>query len=219
MRRTLLLVALIVAACGGSGAAELPLAEALETSGRNFDNLESVRFSITVDGVPVSFDDEGTLTASSADGQYDAPESFQALVEVSAFGLSAELGAISIGADRWITNPVTTEWELLDIGIGFDPLVLFDPQDGVGATVAGLDATLVAFGSRYEVTGKVGGPTVKVLTAGLLSEGELDITLFIDADSLQITEIGFETEGDEGTSEWTIEFSEFDDPVSIDPPV
>jgi hypothetical protein len=213
------LIAFLVAACGGSSAAELPLAEVLATSGRQFDDLESVRFSIAVEGAPVSFDSDGTLTASSAVGQYDAPESFQALVEVSAFGLSAELGAISIGADRWITDPVTGEWERLDIGIGFDPLVLFDPDQGVGATVAALDATLVEFGSDYEITGTVGGPTVKVLTAGLLDEGELDIVLIVDAESLQITEIGFDTEAADGTSRWTIEFSEFDEPVMIDPPV
>ena len=218
MWRALVIVVLVVAACGGSSAAELPLAEVLATSGEQFDDLESVRFSITVDGEPVSFDDEGTLTASSAVGQYDAPESFQALVEVSAFGLTAELGAISIGADRWITNPVTGDWELLSVGIGFDPLVLFDPAEGVGATVAALDATLVDFGDQYAITGVVGGPTVKVLTAGLLEEGELDIELFIDSDSLQITEIRFETLSDAGVSEWSIGFSEFDEPVTIDPP-
>jgi hypothetical protein len=218
MRRAIIAAAVVLAACGGSSATELPLAEVLATAGSQFDALESVRFSIEVDGVPVYFDDEGTLAATAADGQYSAPGSFQALVDVTAFGLATQLGAISVGEDRWVTNPVSGEWDLLAIGTGFDPLVLFDPVDGVGPTVAGLDATLVSFDSRYHISGSVGGPTVKVLTAGLLEEGELDIDLSIDANSLQIVEIAFDTESDGGLSSWTISFSEFDEPVTIEPP-
>lgn len=218
MLRVPIALALIVAACGGSSAAQLPLDEALATAGRQFDALNSVRFSITVDGVPAYFDDDGTLAATSADGQYSAPGSFQAVVDVTAFGLSTQLGAISVGADRWITNPVSGDWALLPFGTGFDPLVLFDPDEGVGSTVRRLDATLIDFGDRYHIQGEVGGPTVKVLTAGLVAEGELDVDLFIDADSLQIVELAFDVEGTDGVSEWTIEFSEFDKPVTIEPP-
>lgn len=218
MSRVLIAAALVVAACGGSGAAELPLAEVLATAGSQFDALDSVRFSIEVEGVPVYFDDEGTLAATSADGQYSAPGSFQALVDVTAFGLATQLGAISVGEDRWVTNPVTGEWDMLAIGTGFDPLVLFDPDSGVGSTVTNLDATLVSFDMRYHIRGSVGGPTVKVLTAGLVEEGELDVDLFVDADSLQIVELAFDTQSDEGASNWTISFSEFDEPVTIEPP-
>jgi hypothetical protein len=218
MRRALIFAAVVVAACGGSSATELPLAEVLATAGSQFDALEAVRFSIEVDGVPVFFDDEGTLAATAADGQYSAPGSFQALVDVTAFGLATQLGAISVGEDRWVTNPVTGEWDLLAIGTGFDPLVLFDPDNGVGATVSNLDATLISFDKRYHIRGTVGGPTVKVLTAGLLEEGELDVDLYIDGDSLQVVELAFDTESAEGLSNWTISFSEFDEPVTIDPP-
>ncbi|MDH3729976.1 MAG: LppX_LprAFG lipoprotein [Acidimicrobiia bacterium] len=219
MLRAALALGLVAVACGGSTtAAQLPLDEALAKAGSQFDALTSVRFAITVDGVPVYFDDQGTLAATSADGQYSAPGSFQAVVDVTAFGLSTQLGAISVGADRWITNPVTGVWSLLPFGTGFDPLVLFDPDEGVGATVRRLDATLVDFDDRYHIQGGVGGPTVKVLTAGLVADGELDVDLFIDGDSLHIVELSFDVEGTEGVSEWTIEFSEFDEPVTIEPP-
>ncbi len=216
MRRVLL--ALVLAACGGSSVEQLPLEEALERAGAQFDALASVRFDIRVEGVPVYFDDENTLAATSATGQYAAPGSFQAVVDVTAFGLATQIGAVSVGADRWVTNPVTGAWELLPIGIGFDPLVLFDRADGVGATVRELDATLVAFGDRYHARGVVAGPTVKVLTAGLVPDGELDVDLFIDASSLHIVELAFDTPSDEGVSMWTISFSEFDEPVTIERP-
>lgn len=218
MRRLLLAVALTVTACGGSTAQEAPLDEVLATAGSLFDEMESARFSITVDGVPVSFDDEGTLVATSADGQYDAPESFQALVDVKAFGISAQVGAVSIGLDRWVKVP-PGGWTELPADIGFNPLVLFDRGLGVGATVARLDATLIEFDGDYHIQGPVAGPTVEVLTAGLLDGGELDVDLLIAGDSLRIVELAFDTVSDEGVSSWTIEFSEFDEPVTIDSPV
>ena len=219
MRRALVAFAVVAAAaCGGGSAEERPLDEVLERSGTQFESLGSVRFEIGVEGVPVSFDDEGTLTASSAEGQYAAPDSFQALVDVSAFGLTAQLGAISIGPDRWVSDPVTGQFELLPIDIGFDPRLLFDDTTGVGETVRGLDAELIGYDGTYHIRGTVEGPTVKVLTAGLVPEGDLDVDFFIDGDTLNITTLQFNTEDGDGVSAWSITFSEFDEPVTIEPP-
>lgn len=219
MRRALAAAsAVLIAACGQSAAEQIPLEEVLATAGDQFDALDSVRFDITVEGTPVFFDDEGALAASSAEGQYSAPDSFQALVDVTAFGLTTQVGAISIGPDRWVSDPVTGAFQLLPIEVGFDPRLLFDPTEGVGATVRALDATLEEFDGTYRISGVVAGPTVKVLTAGLIAGGELDVTLFIDGDSLQISELQFATTNDRGRSDWSIAFSEFDEPVTIVPP-
>jgi hypothetical protein len=218
VRPYLAAVVLLVASCGGNSATQLPLAEVLERAGDAFDALRSVRFEIVVDETPVFFDDAGTLAATAAEGQYAAPGSFQALVDVTAFGLSTQLGAISIGSDRWVSDPVTGEFELLPIDIGFDPRLLFDDAEGVGETVRALDATMVGFDDRYHIRGTVGGRTVEVLTAGLIGEGDLDVDFFIDGESLQIVELSFDTEGERGVSRWSITFSEFDEPVTIEPP-
>jgi len=218
MLRALVALAVLVAACGGGSAEERPLDEVLQRSGTQFEDLGSVRFEIAVEGAPVSFDDEGTLTASNAEGQYAAPGSFQALVDVSAFGLTAQLGAISIGSERWVSDPVTGRFELLPIDIGFDPRLLFDESTGVGETVRNLDAELVGYDGAYHVRGTVEGPTVKVLTAGLVPGGDLEVDFFIDGETLNITTLQFETESGDGVSVWSIEFSEFDEPVTIEPP-
>ncbi len=202
----------------GDGAAPVPsLEEILTGAGAQFETLESVRFDIDVQGAPVYLDGAQTLEAREAAGQYAAPESFQAVVEATALGLGVELGAVSIGDRQWVTNPVTGGWEELPPGYGFDPLQLFDPVDGIGATLAGLDdATLADSGSRYHVQGTVGASRVRTLTAGLLEQEAVEIDLFIDPDSLHLLEVSFEV-GDP-PSMWTIGFSEFNEPVTIDPP-
>lgn len=184
-------------------------------------DLETVRFEILVEGEPVYIDGAELLAASSAEGQYEAPDAFQAVVAVKTFGLSVELGAVSIGDDQWVTNPVTGGWEQLPPGYGFDPLTLFDPTVGLGATLTGGLADPVFVGETsgveaYTVTGVVAGDRVAALTAGLVEEPEVTIVLTIDAETLEVTETTFDTGG--GASQWTVSFSDFDEPVSIEPP-
>lgn len=223
---SILAAGLFVASCGGDGEtttssaprdASLVLAEA----GPVLQDLETVRFEILVEGEPVYIDGAELLAASAAEGQYEAPESFQAVVDVKTFGLSVELGAVSIGEDQWITNPLTGNWEQLPPGYGFDPLTLFDPEEGLGATLsAGLaDAAFVDELSDvddYTVTGVVAGGRVAALTAGLVEEPRVTIVLTIDAETLEVKEGTFDTGG--GASQWTVRFSEFNEPVSIEPP-
>ena len=81
-----------------------------------------------------------------------------------------------------------------------------------------MDAELIGYDGTYLVRGTVEGPTVRVLTAGLVPDGDLDVDFFIDGETLDITSLEFETAADGGVSMWSITFSEFDEPVSIDPP-
>lgn len=216
----------LAASCGGDPESTTTTAAAdatavLAGAGPVLQNLETVGFEIIVEGDPVYIDGAELLAASSAEGQYEAPESFQAVVDVKTFGLSVELGAVSIGEDQWITNPVTGEWEQLPPGYGFDPLTLFDPEVGLGATLnQGLaDAAFVEEpegANIYLVTGVVAGDRVAALTAGLVEEPDVVIVLTIDADTLEVQEAAFDTGG--GASQWTVRFSDFNEPVSIEPP-
>lgn len=207
---------LVLAACGGSTAPDRPVSEVLDAAGANFNELASVRFTIDVAGGAVYLDDAETLAATSAEGQYLAPESFQAIVEVTAFDLATQVGAISIGPTRWVTNPVTGEWGELPEGIGFDPLQLFDPTIGVAATLREMvDPEIATDGDDYVVSGTVGGRRVRTLTAGLLEAEGVPIDVLIDGTTLQIEELRFTV----GDGDWTIAFSEYDEPVTIDPPI
>lgn len=216
-RALLPIIVLLVAACSGSGTEleERPVGDILAEAGDQFDALDSVRFTIDVAGEPVYLDADETLAATRADGQYAAPDAFQAVVDVTAFDLSTEVGAISIGETRWVTNPVTGTWSELAAGAGFDPRELFDNEVGVAATLRGMpDAELAGRSGDYTVTGTVGGGRVRTLTAGLLDAEAVALEVTIDGGSMQITTLRFPIEG----SEWTITFSEFDEPVTIEPP-
>lgn len=217
---------LAIGACGGNGSTPTSAApetaqELLAKAGPVLQALDSVRFEIDVEGDPVYIDGAELLAASRAEGQYQAPASFQAIVEVVTFGIRAELGAINIGADQWITNPITGDWEKLPPDFGFDPLTLFDPDIGLGATLAqGVKGSRFVGPSsgvdKYLVAGTLEGSQVSVITAGLVSEPEVDVVLTIDAETSRVESVAFDTGG--GASQWLVSFSEFDQPVTIDPP-
>ncbi|MDH3470167.1 MAG: LppX_LprAFG lipoprotein [Acidimicrobiia bacterium] len=217
----------VVAACGGSSGGPpttlgpASAVDALAKAGPVLQDLESVRFRIEVDGDPVFIDGAELLAASSAEGQYQAPASFQAVVQVKVFGITAEVGAINIGEDQWITNPITSEWERLPPDFGFDPLTLFDPDIGLGAMLAGgVEGAEFSGPSEgvdsYAITGTLQGSQVEVITAGLVAEPEVEILVAIDATTSHVEQVTFDTGG--GTSQWTVSFSDFDEPVTIEPP-
>jgi len=227
MARIIFLASLVViSACSGSSGgsttvAPASAAEVLAKAGPVLQDLESVRFRIEVEGDPVYIDGAELLAASSAEGQYRKPASFQAVVQVKVFGITAEVGAINIGEDQWITNPITSEWERLPPDFGFDPLTLFDPDIGLGAMLAGgVDGAEFTGPSEgvdsYAITGTLQGSQVEVITAGLVAEPEVEILVVIDAETSHVEEVTFDTGG--GTSQWTVSFSEFDEPVTIVPP-
>lgn len=218
---------LVIAACGGSSngaattAGPASAAEVLAKAGPVLQDLESVRFLIEVDGDPVYIDGSELLAASSAEGQYQAPASFQAVVQVKVFGITAEVGAINIDDDQWITNPITSDWERLPPDFGFDPLTLFDPDIGLGAMLAGGVEDPQFTGASegvdtYSITGTLQGSQVEVITAGLVAEPQVEILAAIDASTFHVESVTFDTGG--GASQWTVSFSDFDEPVTIEPP-
>jgi len=215
----------LIAACGGSSSATTTgpatAGDVLAEAGPVLQALDSVRFLIEVDGEPVFIDGGALLAASSAEGQYASPDEFQAVVEVEVFGITAEVGAINIGEEQWITNPITSEWEQLPADFGFDPLTLFDPEIGLGAMLGG-GVELAEFSGpsvdvdQYTISGKLQGAQVEVITAGLVAEPEVEILVVIDAATSHVEQVTFDTGG--GASQWTVSFTDFNEPVTIEPP-
>lgn len=223
-RSSLLILFVALAACGGSDAdlsSAPPAAELLADAGEAMRNVETVRFDITVDGAPVGLDGSNLLTGRSAVGDYRAPGSFRAIVQGAAAGIPIEIGAIAIEQDKWITNPLTGEWESLGVDSSFDPLRLFAREGGIGDLLAtGLEGGEVvdADGSRYAVAGTVNGADVQVITAGLIEEDRVDLVAWIDDETRLVSELIFSTGQGEEESRWTVLLSGYGDEVVVEPP-
>ncbi|MDH3398534.1 MAG: LppX_LprAFG lipoprotein, partial [Acidimicrobiia bacterium] len=129
-------VATVAAACTSTAAtttAPATPAELLEASAATMGSVNTVQFSIERGGEPVYIDTLGFLEFVSATGRYAAPGAAEALVTVSALGLSTTVGAVVIEGDTWLTNPITGTWEPTPPDYTFDPATLFDPEVGFRA--------------------------------------------------------------------------------------
>jgi lipoprotein LprG len=155
-----------------------------------------------------------------AEGQFAAPDSSRSVLHMRAVGLAVELGAISIGDRTWLTNPLSGAWGELAPGVGFNPAVVFDPSQGWAPLLADLGGVTVVGreNGRDHLTGTIPADRVKSLTAGLVGDQAVTLGLWLDPGDGHILRAELATTGDSGVTDWVIELSEFDKPVTIEPP-
>jgi hypothetical protein len=188
-------------------------------------SVESVRFKIERSGAPVYIDPLDTLNFSTAEGQFSAPSSANAVVTLAVGNINAQIGAIAIEGKTWLTNPITGEWEDAPEGYDFDPATLFDPELGwrpllaTGLTdVEWIGEEEHGGGQRYHIRASADEDRVAVILAGLISKQSVDLNMWIDPETGFVTAAELSTVHEGQTSDWLIEFSEFGEPVEISPP-
>ena len=226
--RLALLVALLAAACGSSEPVEtLPpepepvLSAAAEAMGA----IDYVRFNIERSGAPIYIDPLDTLNFATAEGQFAAPSAANAVVTLAVGNVNAQIGAIAIDGTTWLTNPITGEWEDAPEGYEFDPTTLFDPDLGWRPLLATGLSDVEWIGeedrnseSRYHIRAAADQDRVAVILAGLIRKQPVTIDMWIDPETGYVREAELSTVFEGQTSDWTIEFTEFDEPVEISPP-
>jgi hypothetical protein len=220
MRRAavLLALAMLATACGGggSGAAARDPAELVGEAAAAMAGVTSARFEMRRSGEPVTI--QG-MTFDAAVGEYAAPDAARALLDMRAGDLVLQLGTISIGERTWLTNPLTGDWEELDAG--FNPARIFDPELGWQPLLTEDLSDLRSLGRRdglEVVGGTVAAERVAVLTAGLVEGQAVPIEISFDPESLRIRRVEFTTQGESGETTWVIELSDYDEPVTVEPP-
>jgi lipoprotein LprG len=219
-------IALIAASCGGSdGASEVPEPPAVDVVVRRaadaMAELETARFEMERSGAPVRV---SGIVFDSALGVYEGPDAAKAVLGGQAGDLAVELGTISIGPRTWLTNPLTGAWEELEPGTGFNPAVIFDAEVGWRAILLSLIEPTYEGGADHGgeglwlVSGTIPPERIATLTMGLVEPQPVEVDLFVDPGTDLLRRVEFTTEGEDGGSDWVITLSEFDEPVTIDPP-
>ena len=185
----------------------------------------NVRFKIERSGAPVYIDNLDTLNFSDADGQFEAPSSANAVVTLSVGTINAQIGAIAIDGVTWLTNPITGEWENAPTGYDFDPTTLFDPELGWKPLLAEGLSDVEWIGEdtknsepRYHLRAVADEERVALILAGLIRKQTVDLDIWIDPETGYVREAELSTVYEGQTSDWYIEFSEFDEPIEIEPP-
>lgn len=228
LRAFALALSLLAVACSSSEPVETipPEPEAvLDASATAMGEVDSVRFKIERDGAPIYIDPLDTLNFSIAEGQFAAPSSANAIVTLEVGNINAQIGAIAIDGVTWLTNPITGEWEDAPAGYEFDPATLFDPDLGWRPLLATGLSDVVWVGeeerngeARYHIRAAADEDRVALILAGLIQKQSVDLDMWIDPVTGYVREAELSTVFEGQTSDWLIEFSQFDDPVEITPP-
>jgi hypothetical protein len=154
---------------------------------------DTAAFTIEQVGGDVFIDDEGVIRFDRANGRYAAPGSADALVAVTALGVSTQVGAIAIDGQIWITNPLTGRWEDGPEALTFNPAQIFDRTVGLSGLLGDgfLDAELASIDpdadGRHQVSGVVDPQRVSDLTGGLIDDVS-NATVWVDAETGRVAE-------------------------------
>lgn len=230
MRRTIAMLSCAamlggsVAACGGdeSGPTIPPdLDTILSAAAETMGSVETVAFSIERGGAPIYIDPLETLEFVSADGRFAAPSSADAVLVVAVGDLRAQVGAVAIDGETWLTNPITGDWEPAPEGYSFDPAALFDPDLGWRPLLADdlTDARLVGLEERddrslYHVQGLAPEDRISLVTAGLVGQ-DVTLDLWLDPEDGAVVEAEFITVYRGEESNWTLGFADYGADIEI----
>jgi lipoprotein LprG len=229
LRTTLVALVSLLAACGGGNDPETMLPPesevVLEAAASEMGSVDSVRFMIERSGAPVYIDPLDTLNFASAEGQFAAPSSANALVTLAVGSVNAQIGAIAIEGKTWLTNPITGEWEDAPDGYVFDPATLFDPELGWRPLLASGLSDVEWVGEeeidgepRYHIRAQADQDRVAVILAGLIKKQPVELDMWIEPSTGRVREAELSTVNEGQISDWYIEFTEFGVPVEIAPP-
>lgn len=217
------------AACGGDAEPEgdpLPadVSTILDASSTAMAEVTSVRFDLERSGADVYIDQFESLALDTIKGRFSAPSSADAVLSVTVDGsLETELGAVALGGDVWLSNPVTGKFEVLDTGYDIDPATFFDPERGWGPLMGTLTgAVLVGVedrgGKRYHIHAVAPAAQMEIITAGLVRDQDVTIDFWLKRDTALVTAAEFSTVYRDKTTDWVIELSGYGDDFEIKMP-
>ncbi len=187
--------------------------------------VDTVSFAIERTGAPIYIDPLDVIAFVKAEGRFAAPTSADALVSVQASGFNTEIGAIAYEGKTWLSDPVTGKFAPAPGSYAFDPATLFDPTIGWRPLLAnglteiewiGLDDSRGE--DRYRLNGVADPERLEVITAGLVRDQEVVLSLWLDTGSGVVREVEFSTVYEGATSNWLLTFSGYGEPVEVSSP-
>jgi hypothetical protein len=198
--------------------------EIAKMSADKLNTLNSLHFIVDIKAGQVEIN-QG-ITFKKAEGDFSKPDKFRAMLKVSV--AVAQLDAETVGLEGQqylLLKGLSNNWVALPPNIGFKPDVLFDSQKGVGAVVTKIQ-NLQLVGTEplngtemYHLKGIVKGADISPLTAGTLGKNDVNFDVWTGKNDFLVRRVTFkEISTDVNASEWQLDFSKFNDPVTINRP-
>jgi len=227
------IILLVLGGCGlGSGPPTTPTPdlsadEIAQRTSQAMLESDTFHFDIVLTGALDYIDRPPTTALKRVTGNLLRPDKLKAIVRVSTLGLVSEVGLISIEQDSYVTNPLNQQWQKLppEWGWYFDPRAPFNEEYGIPAVVPlvpmqKLGLAEIEGQSYYHLQGTAQGEQITIWTAGLIADGDVPITLWIDPQTFLIRRVTMvETSSDpEKPTTWQIDFTEYGNPVEVQAP-
>ncbi len=214
---------LLVAVACGETVADDP-AEVLNAAGVAMTSVDTVHFRLVIENGDIEL--IADITAAEIEGDVARPDRVQAELQGEFRGLGVSFEFRSIGHEQWVKNPLPPgAWIPLE-GVALGPAIL-DPQAGVvevleamrGLELVGTEEVdgLVA----HHITGSADNADVAPFFAAQPVEGSTSVDLFVEVDGRFVRRVvlhGPTIVGDAPDIVRHLEFSRFNEPVSIEPP-
>lgn len=225
-------VASAISACGGSKSDDnnatttaVTAQNVLANAATRFGEVSSFHFKLSIDG-SVPLDAGNTLALHGAEGDLSRPDSAQAKADVGFLGATISIKFVSVGGDQFITNPITGAWETAPAGLGYNPAVLYNKDQGIARVLNALQDPKIAGSERvngeesYHLTATVARADVQPIAAGAVASQTPAINLWITkshSDLVKFTLHDAAASGKNATT-WTLEISQQNKPVTIERP-
>ena len=200
-------------------------ADVLSDAASAMSEVTSVEFALERSGAPVYIDQFESIALSSLVGQFTVPGEAAAVIDVLIDdNLNTRIGAVALGDEVWISNPVTGQFETLRAGYDIDPSKFFDPTGGWQPLLENLnDVELVGIendggGDRYHLRGIAPAAEVTNITVGLVRDQEVPVDLWVHPSSSLVTRAEFTTTIDGGESNWRLDLRKYGETFVIERP-
>jgi hypothetical protein len=227
-----LLSTLLLAACAlpwkHHTASTLPASptaqQLLSTLQKNFRNVNAFHVVMRVQNPGQAMQDQ--VQIRSANGDVSMPDKVKAQATVMLSGQPVTVNLISIGANQFITDPVTGQWRVIK-GV-LDPRTLTNPNTGLLSLVGKLrhvsrPASDSTNGTPcWRITGQLAAKDLAFFTGGgVPPTTTLQTSACVgksDALPYQLVMTGQAARGDEAQTSRTFQLSHFNESVTIQPP-
>ena len=218
----------LLPACGPPPPPELPPDQIVQRAARAMLDQSTLHFKIEIGGAPVMINPALGLSLRAGEGDFARPDRMGAHLKIVSPIAAIEADMIALGDEQYITNFLTRQWEALPAEFGFNPAVMFHPEFGLEKTLeAGLDGAALAGvellngAQAYRVRGSLDGARLQLMSGGLIGVGRIEVEVWIDAQTFAVyrTLLLDASTDPQKPSTWTLTFSKFSEPVTIEAPI
>lgn len=185
---------------------------------------ESLAFRIDFAGEPVYADPDGLFQMLDMQGGLQRPDAARATIRVRSVGSIAEIRLVSLEGQQYATNPITRDWLCFPPGALFDPVLLFDTEQGVSPLLREEFTTITLEGSEeqdgelhYHLRGTIDAAPLRQMSMGMLGAGPVAVDLWASQETLRASRIVLTdtATNPDNPSQWHVALAEYNEPVEV----